>query len=130
MRAFRLACYAAEMAWPDAEALLAHPLTREMAPQLMSALSSIRVNLAEGYSRSAGRDRARIFEYGLGSVRESREWYRQGVPVLGADLVTARCDVLDEITRMLLAIIPRERERRIAPSTEPPLQDTTKRRRS
>jgi four helix bundle protein len=120
MRAYRLGCYAAEMAWPDAEALLVHPLTRDVAPQLMSALGSIRANLAEGYSRSAGRDRARIFEYALGSARESREWYLQAVPVLGAEHVAARCAVLDEIIRMLLAIIPRERDRKIVRAEEAP----------
>ena len=113
MRTYRLACYLAEVAWADAEALGREHLTREIAAQLVLALGSIRANLAEGYSRSPGRDRARFFEYSLGSARESREWYRHTKRVLGEDTIAARCAALDEITRLLLAIIPRERERRI-----------------
>jgi four helix bundle protein len=113
MRTYRLACYLADTAWVDAETLGRERLTQDIAAQLMLALGSIRANLAEGYSRSPGRDRARFFEFSLGSTRESREWYRHTSRVLGEELVNARCLILDEITRLLLAIIPRERERRI-----------------
>ena len=113
MRTYRLACYAAEIGWPDARALTAEPLTRDLAEQLILALGSICANLAEGYSRGPGRDRVRFFEYSLGSVRECREWYRHARTVLGEPCVSARCQVLDEIARMLLAIIPRERDRKI-----------------
>jgi four helix bundle protein len=99
--------------WPDARALAADHLTRDVAEQLVVALGSVRANLAEGYSRSPGRDRARFFEYALGSARECREWYRHARHVLGEACVSARCGVLDEIARMLLAIIPRERDRKI-----------------
>jgi four helix bundle protein len=71
-------------------------------------VSSIGANLGEGYSRSSGKDRARIFEYALSSVRESITWYQAGRPVLG-EVVPARLNVLEEIRRLLLAIIPRER---------------------
>ena len=111
MRVYRLACYVAEVAWSDAATL-----TRECAGQLIRAVGSIRANLAEGYSRSAGKDRARVFEYALGSTRESREWYRHVSSALGRQSVTARCVVLEEITRLLLAIIPRERDRKITRS--------------
>ena len=115
MRAYRLACYVSDEGWIDTAVLASDPLTAAIAAQLLRALGSIRANLAEGYSRSAGRDRARIFEYALGSTRESREWYRHATPVLGADLTHARCAILDEIARLLIATIPRERPRRIAP---------------
>jgi four helix bundle protein len=113
MRAYRLACFAADSGWPDVRALAAERLTRDIASQLLLALGSVRVNLAEGYSRSPGRDRVRFFEYALGSARECREWYRHGTPVLGAPSVSDRCRVLDEIARLLLAIIPREHDRKI-----------------
>ncbi len=38
-------------------------------------VGSIRANIAEGYSRGTGKDRARFYEYALGSARESRDWY-------------------------------------------------------
>lgn len=113
MRAYRLACYMSEVGWSDATTLANNPLTREIASQLLRAAGSIRANIAEGYSRASGRDRARVFEYALGSARETREWYRHVNAVLGAGTVSERCVVLDEITRLLLAIIPRERDRKI-----------------
>ena len=113
MRAYRLACYLSDVGRGDAAILAQEPLTRESAGQLFQAIGSIRANLAEGYSRSAGKDRARIFEYGLGSARESREWYRHTKVALGSTCVSERCSVLEEIIRLLLAIIPRERSRKI-----------------
>ena len=53
----------------------------------------------------------RIFEYALGSVCESMTWYQAGQPVLG-DVVFTRLNDLEEVRRLLLAIIPRERARR------------------
>ncbi|HLA14133.1 MAG TPA: hypothetical protein VJZ25_03840, partial [Gemmatimonadaceae bacterium] len=67
----------------------------------------------------SGRDRARIFEYALGSVRETMTWYESAAPVLGTQLVRERLDTLEEIRRLLLAIIPPERDRLIRPSRGP-----------
>jgi len=120
MRTYRLACYVAEIGWSDVRTLASDPLTRGIAAQLLDALGSIRANLAEGYSRSAGRDRARVFEYALGSARESREWYYHASPILGPAVTRPRIAILDEIARMLIAIIPRERPRRITPATPDP----------
>jgi four helix bundle protein len=39
------------------------------------SLGSVGANMAEGYSRLGARERARSFEYALGSARESRDWY-------------------------------------------------------
>ena len=41
-------------------------------------------------------------------VRESITWYQAGRPVLG-EIVRSRLNVLEELRRLLLAIIPRER---------------------
>src|SRR5687767_2569757 len=107
MRVYRLACYAGDVGWADVRVLATDPTTAEIAAQLLRALGSVRANLAEGYSRSAGRDRARLFEYALGSARESREWYYHVRPVLGNSVIRTRISTLEEIARMLLAIIPR-----------------------
>ena len=107
MRAYRLACYLGDVGWGDARMLASDPLTREIAAQLFRALGSIRANLAEGYSRSAGRDRARLFEYALGSAREAREWYRHTAPGLSSEITHSRTAVLDEIARMLFSLIKR-----------------------
>jgi four helix bundle protein len=118
MRAYQLAASLLEDAWDDAEKLKAHRTTEKVSSQLYAAVGSIGANLAEGYSRSSGRDRAKIFEYALGSARESVNWYRAALPVIGIEAVEARNDVLQEIIRLLLAAIPRERDRLIRPSRD------------
>ncbi len=115
MRAYQVAAALVKLAWVDAERIKHHRVTRDVASQLYSAVGSIGANLAEGYSRSSGRDRARIFEYALGSAREAEEWYRCSLPVLGDDIVAERLERLGEVKRILLAVIPRERDRLIRP---------------
>jgi len=75
MRAYQLARALVADSWRDAERLRHHPVTEKVSGQLYAAVGSIAANLGEGYSRSSGKDRARIFEYALGSVRESMTWY-------------------------------------------------------
>jgi four helix bundle protein len=116
MRAYRLACELVTESWPDAEKLTHHRTTEKVSGQLYAAVGSIAANLGEGYAHSSGKDRARIFEYALGSARESIAWFRSAEPVLGAEVVAKRVEKLDEIRRLLLAIIPRERGRLIRPS--------------
>jgi four helix bundle protein len=116
MRAYRLACELVSESWQDAEKLTHHRTTEKVSGQLYAAVGSIAANLGEGYAHSSGEDRARIFEYALGSTRESIAWFRSAEPVLGADVVAKRVEKLDEIRRLLLAIIPRERSRLIRPS--------------
>lgn len=108
---------ALDNAWADAEKLKSHRVTEKVAGQLYAAVASIGANLAEGYSRSSGRDRARIFEYALGSAREGLTWYDASRPVLGEEVVRDRVQLLEEVRRLLLAVIPRERDRLIRPAT-------------
>jgi four helix bundle protein len=116
MRAYRLACELVTESWEDAERLTHHRTTEKVSGQLYAAVGSIAANLGEGYAHSSGKDRARIFEYALGSARESIAWFRSAEPVLGSEVVAKRVEKLDEIRRLLLAIIPRERGRLIRPS--------------
>jgi len=113
MRVFELAEDIGPDSWTDAEKLVENAITGEIAAQLYAAIGSIGANIAEGYSRSSGKDRVRFFEYSLGSVRESMKWYRHSRPVLGEETVSDRLDRLEEMRRLLLAIIPRERGRTI-----------------
>jgi four helix bundle protein len=116
MRVYRLASELLEECWTDAEKLRHHAATEKVSGQLYAVIGSIAASLGEGYSRSSGRDRARVFEYALGSARESMVWYRASKPVLGSERVVNCLDKLEEIRRLLLAIIPRERGRLIRPS--------------
>jgi len=120
MRVYQLAKSLLKPAFEDAEVLRANPITSETAGQLFTAVGSIAANIREGYYRSSGKDRARIFEFALGSAGEAEEWYDASGPVLGAQKAECRIMVLREIQRMLKAIIPRERVRLIRP-TRPPV---------
>ncbi len=85
MRVYQLARKLLDDSWHDAEKLRHHQVTEKVSGQLYAAVGSIAANLGEGYSRSSGRDRARIFEYALGSVRESMTWYQASEPRTASD---------------------------------------------
>jgi four helix bundle protein len=88
--------------------------TQRLAGQLLRALGSVGANIAEGYSRRSGRDRVRLYEYALGSARESRHWYVAARHVLPERVVAHRLDVLSQIIRLLLTTIPTQRHRDLA----------------
>ena len=119
MRVYQLAVELVAEAWPDAHELSRHPMMLKVCDQLYSAVGSIEANIADGYSRSSGKDRSRFFEYALSSTRESIAWYRAGRPILGSDITNQRWNKLEEIRRLLLTIIPRERGKTIRPSRAP-----------
>ncbi len=116
MRVYQLAVELLEESWPDAEELSHHPMMLKVCDQLYSAVGSIEANIADGYSRSSGKDRSRFFEYALSSTRESITWYRAAKPILGSNITTRRWNKIEEIRRLLLTIIPRERGKTIRPS--------------
>ena len=83
--------------------------TRSIADQLYRALCGISPNIAEGYSRGTGKDRARFYEYALGSVRESRDWYFKSRYILGQVVVNHRLSLLTHLARLLLTMVPQQR---------------------
>jgi len=111
MRVFQLAGELIPDCFGDAKLVRAESITAEIAGQLYAAVCSIEANISEAYSRRSGKDRAIRFEYALGSVRESMSWYKSSLPILGDATVKNRRDRLEEMRRILLAIIPRERGR-------------------
>lgn len=108
VEAYRLATFVADMAWADADQLARDQRTRRVAQQLYSAVCSIGANLAEGYSRESGRDRARFYEYALGSAREARDWYYKGRHVLGQS-AGEQMEILTQIMRLLFAMVKDQR---------------------
>lgn len=60
MKAYRLAPFLQDLAWADATKVMRDRRTLRTTGQLYEAVGSIGANLAEGYSRGAGRDRARF----------------------------------------------------------------------
>src|SRR5687768_11634334 len=109
MRVFQLVGDLIPDCFGDARTVRSEPITSELAGQLYASVCSIEANISEAYSRSSGKERAVRFEYALGSVRESMSWYKAATPVLGEATVKDRRDRLEEMRRLLLAIIPRER---------------------
>ena len=111
MTVYRYALFASDLGWSDVTKLMKDKRTLEIADQLYRSLGSISANLAEGYSRGTGKDRARFYEYSLGSARESRDWYFKGRHILGNEVFEHRSKFLTEIIRLLLTMIPHQRGR-------------------
>jgi four helix bundle protein len=125
VEAYRLGLLAGDIGWNDTLKLVTSPQTRALADQLYRALGSISANLAEGYSRISGRDRARFYEYALGSARESRDWYYKARHVPGDGVAQHRLSLLTQIIRLLLTMIPQQRARTLRDSRPTYLPDST-----
>jgi len=111
VEAYRLGLFVADVSWHDVTKLMRDRRTSGLSDQLYRAVGSISANLAEGYSRGTGKDRARFYEYALGSARESRDWYHKGRHVLGETVTEHRLSLLTQIIRLLLTMIPQQRGR-------------------
>jgi four helix bundle protein len=109
VRAYRFALFLADLAWYDAGRLMSDKRSLGIVDQLVRAVGSISANLEEGYSKGTGRDRARFYEYALGSARESRGWYYKGRHVLGELIVSHRMQRLTEVIKLLLTMVPDQR---------------------
>lgn len=113
IEAYRLAVFLTDIAWNDVTRLLSDRRTIGLSGQLCRSMGSISANVAEGYSRGTNRDRARFYEYSLGSAREARDWYYKGRFVLGDVIANHRIALLTQIIRLLLKMVPQQRGYRI-----------------
>ncbi len=109
VEAYRLALFLADVAWKDVTRLMQDKRTLDLASQLYRAVGSIGANISEGYSRGTGKDRARFYEYALGSARESRTWYFDSRHVLGDTVAQHRMEFLTQSIRLLLTMVPDQR---------------------
>ena len=109
LEVYRLALFADDIGWNDVLALSKNNLMWSVADQLHRSLGSISANLTEGYSRSKGLDRARFFEFSLGSARESRDWYYKSRHVLSAEVINHRLALVTQIIAMLTPMISHQR---------------------
>lgn len=64
-------------------------------------------------SRNKGLDRARFFEYALGSARESRAWYYKSRHILSREVTQHRIELLTQIIAMLVPAIKHQRQHSI-----------------
>ena len=111
--AYRLALFASKVGWHDVCELARDPRMVSVSDQLFRSLGSISANIAEGFSRGGGCDRARFYEYALGSAREGRDWYYKARHGLEEETVEKRLIFLSQIVRLLLVMIPDQRDRTI-----------------
>lgn len=106
---YRLALFASDLGWSDITKLFRDGRTLKLSSQLFEAVGSIGANASEGYSRGYQKDRARFYEYGLGSARESRTWYFDARYVLGDNVTQHRIRLHTHIIRLLLKMLPSTR---------------------
>ena len=111
LAAYRLARFASARGWVAANRLSHDPRMWKVTRQLYGALGSVCANLADGHARSSHADRARLYEYALTSVRESREWYLHAMPILGEEEALADLSLLDEIAALITAHVADQRDR-------------------
>ena len=109
IEAYRLGLFVTDLGWRDVTRPMRDGRNRETAVQLYSALGSIHANIAERYSRSSMRDRARFYEYALGSDRKARDGYFDARHILEKKITAHRMDLLTQIIRLLLTMIPDQR---------------------
>jgi four helix bundle protein len=109
MEAYRIGLFLADLAWTDGGKLLKEARTRAIADQLCRAVGNISSNIAEGYSRGTGKDRARFYEYALGSAREGRDWYYKSRHVLKEKVTAHRLDRCTQLIRLVIRMVANER---------------------
>src|SRR5688572_33336128 len=110
LEVYRLALFADDIGWNDVLALSKNNLMWGVADQLHRSLGSISANLTEGYSRSKGLDRARFFEFSLGSARESRDWYYKSKQILPPQVIKHRMELMSHIIALLVPMISHQRK--------------------
>ena len=108
LRLYRLGLWLGDLAWDDVTVLHRDGRARRVADQLYRAVGSISANVAEGSSRGSGKDRARFYEYALGSAREARDWYYKARHKLGEETTNLRLTLLADIARLSLGLIQKQ----------------------
>jgi len=109
MEAYRLGLFLSDLSWHDVSKLAKDGRTSGIADQLYRAVGKISSNVGEGYSRNTGKDRARFYEYAMGSTREARDWYFKARHVLEPEVVAHRLDLAGQIIRLTITMTARER---------------------
>ena len=109
VEAYRLSLFLADVSWRDATKLSTDSRTRSLSDQLYRSVGSISAKIEEGYSKQSSKDRARFYEYALGSARESRGWYYKGRHIIGESVNTHRLELTTQIIRLLIKMAPDQR---------------------
>ncbi len=117
LEAYRLALFLSDISWEDAKKLASDRVTRSLSDQLYRSVGSISANIEEGYSKQSSKDRARFYEYALGSARESRGWFYKARHVPSESVAEHRMDFTTQIIRLLIKMVPDQRGYKIKEDT-------------
>ena len=109
VEAYRLGLFIADIGWHDITKLVKDKRTIKLSDQLYRSLGSISANIAEGYSRKSNKEKARFYEYALGSARESRDWYFKARHLLTNQVTDHRIEFLTQIIKLLNKMITQQR---------------------
>ena len=108
--AYRFALYLGDLAQlEDAPLIRRDYRTRRHLDQFLDAVGSISANIAEGYGRTTGPERARFYEYAESSAREARDWFFKVRHALNPEVATSRVLLVSRIMRILRTASIRER---------------------
>lgn len=118
--AYRYALYLGDLVQNDVPKIRANAKTRSLTDQLVDAVGSISANIAEGYGRTSGPERARFYEYANSSARESRDWLFKVRHALDPDVTTARILLVTRIMKILTVSTKAERAERETRARRPP----------
>jgi four helix bundle protein len=110
--AYRYSLFLGDLIEADVRAMPRAFRGRRSVIQLVDATLSISANIAEGYSRTSGPERAKFFEYAESSAREARDWMFKLRRAFPPAVANARILLATRIMRILTAVIPRERAAR------------------
>ena len=109
VKAYRLSLFLSDIAWCDVMTLSKVSGMRSLSDQLYRSVGSICANIEEGYSKLSSKDRARFYEYSLGSARETRGWFYRARHIIGEDVATHQLGLSTEIIKLLLSMVPEQR---------------------
>jgi len=108
VEAYRLSLFLADLSMIDFPKLLRKRQTLSHADQLARSSAAISSDIAEGYSRNTGKDRAKFYSYALGSAREARDWYYKARSSMTETAAAHRMELLTQIIRLLIRMIDNE----------------------
>lgn len=109
---YRKALFVADLAWFDAERLVADPKGKGTGWQLVNAAGSVAANIEEGFGRGFGKDYARFLRIALGSCRETRGWYYRSRHAFEPSTLEHRLHLADEIIVGLVLSAKQQSERK------------------
>lgn len=106
---YRKALFLYDICWRDCENLLAHPIGKAIAQQMIRSAGSISANIEEGRGRKSPKEYRYFLHIALGSARETKGWYYRAQRLLNEETLNHRLALLSEIIALLITEIQRYR---------------------